>query len=118
MVNVYLKRAYDAAENGDGARVLVDRLWPRGVKKEDLALRDWVKDLAPSPSLRQWFDHDPNKWNEFRRNYLKELKDQKEQARRLLDSNEKGRLTLIYAAKDREHNHARVLREYLGKLDQ
>lgn len=117
MVDIFLKRAYEQPERGDGARVLVDRLWPRGVKKETLALSDWCKDIAPSDRLRQWFAHDPDKWKTFRREYLQELKDNKQQARALLDKSRHGRLTLVYAARDEEHNHARVLREYLKKMD-
>lgn len=116
MVDVFLKRAYDKAEKGDGARVLVDGLWPRGVKKETLALDEWCKEIAPSKSLRQWFNHDPEKWSEFRKRYMQELKSHRQQARELLDVCGSGRLTLVYGAKDREHNHARVLREYLKKL--
>jgi len=117
MTDIFLKRAYTEPERGDGARVLVDRLWPRGVKKESLALDDWCKEIAPSDSLRQWFDHDPDKWKKFRTEYMQELKSNKERARQLLDQSKNGRLTLVYAAKDEEHNHARVLREYLKKMD-
>lgn len=117
MVDIAIKRAYDEVETGDGARVLVDGLWPRGVKKEDLALTDWCKEVAPSETLRKWFNHDPDKWKEFRTRYLEELKENKQRAREILGKSEKGRLTLVYAAKDTEHNHARVLREYLKKMD-
>ncbi|WP_036187670.1 DUF488 domain-containing protein [Marinimicrobium agarilyticum] len=117
MVDVFLKRAHDHVEKDDGARVLVDGLWPRGIKKEALELDDWCKEVAPSEALRKWFNHDPDKWKEFRTDYLEELKDHKQTARELLGKNQNGRLTLVYAAKDREHNHARVLREYLKKMD-
>ncbi|WP_341937247.1 DUF488 domain-containing protein [Marinimicrobium sp. C2-29] len=117
MVDVFIKRAHDPVESGDGARVLVDKLWPRGIKKEDLALKDWCKEVAPSETLRKWFSHDPDKWKEFRLHYLQELKDNKSRARELLEKSEQGKLTLIFGAKDREHNHARVLREYLKKMD-
>ncbi|WP_347330600.1 DUF488 domain-containing protein [Marinimicrobium locisalis] len=117
MVDVFIKRAYDEVESSDGARVLVDKIWPRGVKKEDLALTDWCKEVAPSDTLRKWFNHDPDKWKEFRTRYLDELKENKPQARELLGKSKDGRLTLVYGAKDTEHNHARVLREYLKKME-
>jgi len=116
MVDIVLKRAYSAAQKSDGGRVLVDRLWPRGIKKEDLAIDEWYKDIAPSKDLRQWFDHDPEKWGDFRKRYLSELSDNKDRAKELLEQKKDGRLTLVYAAKDEQHNHARVIREYLRHL--
>lgn len=118
MVDVVLKRAYDPVGEDDGARVLVDGLWPRGVKKEELELDGWCKEIAPSEPLRKWFNHDAEKWGEFRQRYLSELKENKSRARELLQARKRGRLTLVYGAKDRDHNHARVLREYLEKMDQ
>ncbi|HYA34233.1 MAG TPA: DUF488 domain-containing protein [Candidatus Binataceae bacterium] len=115
---IKLKRAYDRPSNADGVRVLVDRLWPRGVKKDALELSFWIKDLAPSTELRKWFDHDPAKWDEFRARYRKEL--ERPEARRLLaelaQSGKRGRLTLVYGARDEKHNQAVVLKEALEKL--
>jgi uncharacterized protein YeaO (DUF488 family) len=112
---ISLKRAYEPASPGDGYRVLVDRLWPRGVSKQDLPLDLWDKDIAPTPGLRQWFGHDPGKWSEFRRQYRRELSSaaQKARLRDLLASAGSRPLTLIYGAKDSLHNHAIVLREML-----
>jgi uncharacterized protein YeaO (DUF488 family) len=114
-MRIAIKRAYAPAEREDGYRVLVDRLWPRGVAKKDLPLDEWNKDVAPSPELRRWFGHDPERWEEFRRRYLEELK-QGADARELLNSVPGARLTLVYAARDPEHNHALVLQEYLQRL--
>ncbi len=111
---IILKRAYDAPASGDGFRVLVDRLWPRGVSKEDAALDRWMKEVAPSDNLRRWFDHDPEKWDEFRRRYRDELKGRDEEVAFLKEKSEEGTLTLVYAAKDTEHNNAVVLKDYLG----
>lgn len=109
---VRIKRAYDAPARGDGYRVLVDRVWPRGVSKEDLHLKLWAKELAPSTKLRQWFGHDPKRWNEFRERYEWELMDAKceAQIRDIIDA-AKGSpvITLVYSAKDEEHNQAVVL---------
>jgi uncharacterized protein YeaO (DUF488 family) len=110
-----IKRAYEPASVADGKRYLVDRLWPRGVKKEMLPLTGWLKDVAPSDSLRRWFGHDPVRWTEFRRRYQTELKSLEPALRRLRDAQKRGRVTLIYGAKDARHNHALVLREFLLK---
>lgn len=112
---VQCKRVYDDVAPDDGTRVLVDRLWPRGMSKEAAALDDWEKRVAPSSELRKWFDHDPKKWGEFCRRYNRELDEKSEVVESLRTEAEKGRLTLIYAAKDREHNHALVLKRYLEK---
>lgn len=113
--SIRLKRAYDEPANSDGMRVLVDRVWPRGVSKEKAALDEWVKSVAPSTELRKWFGHDPNKWNEFRRRYLAELEDAEhaDGVARLQELHEAGRLTLIYAARDTAHNQAVVLKNVL-----
>jgi uncharacterized protein YeaO (DUF488 family) len=116
MIDIQLKRAYEQPSKNDGTRVLVDRVWPRGVKKQDLALSDWCKDIAPSTELRQWFNHDPDKWPEFRRRYLSELADHKSTAQALLDNTQHNTLTLVYAAKNQEQNNARVIKEYLELL--
>lgn len=109
------KRAYDTAFPDDGTRVLVDRFWPRGVSKEDAALDDWLKEVAPSDELRKWFDHDPEKWDEFCRRYYQELDEKDEAIESLRKEAEDGTLTLVYAAKDREHNNAVALKHYLEK---
>lgn len=113
--HVRLKRAYAPPEPGDGYRVLIDRLWPRGVKKEDLALDAWLKDLAPSDELRRWFGHDPERWAEFRKLYRAEL--HQPSAHLLLAElaarAKEGPVTLVFGAKDEEHNDAVVLREIL-----
>jgi uncharacterized protein YeaO (DUF488 family) len=108
-----LKRAYEEPSRGDGFRVLVERLWPRGVSKEEARLDLWLKDVAPSTELRRWFGHDPAKWPEFRRRYRAELKDKKEELSLLRQKGRKGAVTLVYGARDEEHNGARVLKEVL-----
>lgn len=111
--NVRLKRAYESATAGDGMRVLVDRLWPRGVKKADAAIDHWVKELAPSTTLRKWFAHDPARWQEFRRRYATELRQQPDAFNQLRDWAREGPVTLVYAAHDEAHNDAVVLRDIL-----
>jgi uncharacterized protein YeaO (DUF488 family) len=111
-MKIHLKRAYDAPAAGDGQRVLVDRLWPRGVAKEKAKLDLWLKDVAPSTELRQWFAHDPAKWKEFQRRYRAELKGNPAFAR-LGELARRGPLTLIYAARDEVHNEAAVLKQML-----
>ena len=106
-------RAYDVNDSTEGYRVLVDRLWPRGVTKEALDLGQWAKVLAPSTRLRKWFDHDPNKWDEFQVRYRDELAEKHEAIRELLDDSEDQPILLIYAAKDEQHNHAIVLRDVM-----
>lgn len=110
---VQIKRAYDASSPHDGARVLVDRLWPRGVTKTDAHICEWMKDVAPSNELRKWFGHDPGRWEEFRHRYKAELAGKKELLDELRDLAKKGRLTLVYSAHDEAHNQAVVLREVL-----
>jgi uncharacterized protein YeaO (DUF488 family) len=110
-----LKRAYEKPEQSDGSRYLIDRLWPRGVKKDALKLEGWLKDVAPSDTLRHWFKHDPEKWDEFRRRYFEELDSNREAWEPLLGAAHKGPVTLVYSAHDAEHNNAVALGEYLGK---
>lgn len=110
---IQLKRAYDDPSPDDGTRVLVDRLWPRGVSKEEAALDAWLKEIAPSDELRQWFDHDPEKWDEFCRRYHDELDAKDKLVDSLCGEADEGPLTLVYAAKDREHNNAVALKVYL-----
>lgn len=110
---ISIKRAYDAASPEDGLRYLVDRLWPRGVKKESLKVEAWLKDVAPSDALRRWFGHDPAKWPEFQRRYAAELKRNSESWQPLLDAARQGNVTLVYGARDTEHNDAVALKAYL-----
>lgn len=110
---VRLKRAYEPPSAGDGTRILVDRLWPRGVSKADARLDGWMKDVAPSTELRKWFGHDPAKWEEFRRRYRDELAGHADDIERLRALAAKGALTLVYSAHDEAHNDAVVLREVL-----
>jgi uncharacterized protein YeaO (DUF488 family) len=110
---VKLKRAYDAPAASDGTRILVDRLWPRGVSKEKAHIDEWMKELAPSTALRKWFGHDPARWQEFRRRYAKEVRAQPDLLRHLRTLARQGPVTLVYAARDEQHNDAVELRELL-----
>jgi len=112
-MNIKIKRAYASAAREDGERYLVDRLWPRGVRKDALALTAWLKDVAPSDALRHWFGHDPARWAEFRRRFRAELKSQPAVLQPLRDALSHGEVTLVYSAHDEAHNQAVVLREYL-----
>lgn len=112
-MNIRLKRAYDAPADNDGYRVLVDRLWPRGVSKEDLELDDWLKEVAPSDDLRRFFGHDAARWNEFKKRYFSELDNHADLVGNLAQRARAGRITLVYAAKDEKHNNAVALKEYL-----
>lgn len=111
--HIRLKRAYEPAEPEDGVRLLVDRLWPRGVSKEAAALDDWMKDIAPSTELRKWFGHDPARWEAFQRRYREELADHKAELSHIQALAVKSTVTLVYAAHDEQHNDAVVLREVL-----
>ena len=110
---VHIKRIYEPPGPRDGTRVLVDRLWPRGVSKDAAAVDRWMKEVAPSTELRQWFGHDPARWDDFRRRYEAELVHQPQAIHWLREQGTHGRLTLLYAARDERHNHAVVLREVL-----
>lgn len=111
--NVRLKRAYEAPSPEDGRRILVDRLWPRGVSKSKAAIDRWMKEIAPSTELRRWFAHDPKRWDEFRRRYRIELSSQAEALDELRTMARSGPVTLVYAARDTDHNEAIVLRDLL-----
>lgn len=116
---IQIKRAYDEMEPGDGKRLLVDRLWPRGKSKADLDLADWPKEVAPSDELRKWFHQDRSQWEEFRQRYFEELEAKPEAWKPLLQMAGDETVTLIYSAKDREHNNAVVLKEFLeSRLNQ
>jgi uncharacterized protein YeaO (DUF488 family) len=112
---IELKRVYEPSAASDGARYLVERLWPRGVRKADLPLDGWLRDVAPSPQLRRWFGHDPHKWAEFRRRYLAELRRNPSALEPLLAAAREGSITLVYSARDTKHNAAVVLREHLAR---
>ena len=108
-----LKRIYDASDSSDGFRVLVDRLWPRGMKKEDAHIDLWMKNVAPSTELRKWLHHDPGRWKEFDKLYRAELRDHEKELEELRLKARRGAITLLYGAKDVEHNHAVVLKKVL-----
>ncbi|MHB9097503.1 MAG: DUF488 domain-containing protein [Syntrophales bacterium] len=112
---VKIKRVYDPASPGDGKRVLVDRLWPRGLKREEAAIDDWLKDIAPSAELRKWFGHDPVKWHDFKNRYQGELKEKTGIVERLRQEARTRTVTLLFAARDAEHNNAVVLREVIAR---
>ena len=114
-MDVRLKRAYEPALESDGYRVLVDRLWPRGVSRERAKLDDWMKELAPSPELRQWFGHDPARFDEFRRRYIEELRSHRPLLTALRRRARREPLTLVYSAQDAEHNDAVVLAAVLRR---
>ncbi|MGH6812427.1 MAG: DUF488 domain-containing protein [Methylocella sp.] len=111
--NIKLKRVYEAPAATDGIRVLVDRLWPRGLKKADVASDRWMKDLAPSGELRRWFGHDPARWEEFRRRYSAELRAHAALLQELRDLARSGQVTLLFGARDETHNEAVALRDQL-----
>ena len=110
-----IKRVYEHPDAQDGTRILVDRLWPRGLTKAKASVDVWMKDVAPSTTLRKWFGHDSDKWAEFKTRYRAELRANKEQVARLKTEMGKRRVTLVYGAKDEEHNEALVLQEYLKR---
>ena len=113
---VHIKRAYDPASRGDGTRILVDRLWPRGLKKEEVNVAKWMKELGPSTELRKSFGHDPAHWKEFRKRYKTELRrpEAREMLKEISKAAARGTVTLLYSAKDEEHNQAVVISEVLG----
>jgi uncharacterized protein YeaO (DUF488 family) len=110
---IKLKRVYEPASSSDGARYLVERLWPRGMKKTALRIDAWLKDVAPSTTLRRWFNHDPKKWGEFQRRYRRELNANPDALRPILNAAQRGNVTLVYSSHDAEHNNAVVLKEYV-----
>jgi uncharacterized protein YeaO (DUF488 family) len=114
MTNIRIKRAYEEPDKEDGTRILVDRLWPRGLTKEKASVDLWLKDVAPTTELRKWFAHDPAKWTEFRSRYIEELKRNKEPLSLLRQEAAKGTVTLVYGAKDQQHNEAVILQRLLA----
>ena len=112
---IQIKRVYDPPDPEDGKRILVDRLWPRGIKKENLKADEWLKEIAPSDKLRKCFSHDPKKYEEFKKEYTEELEDKSEILKRMKGEAKTGRVTILFSAKDTEHNNAMVLKELLSK---
>jgi uncharacterized protein YeaO (DUF488 family) len=117
-MSIAVKRAYEAPSEKDGRRILVDRVWPRGVSKTELQLDGWYRELAPSTQLRKWFGHDPERWPEFQKRYRTELKKAgaREALEELATMARRGRVTLLFGARDEEHNQAIVLRDHIKKL--
>ena len=113
MYHINIKRAYEEPKKSDGKRILVDRLWPRGLKKAEAQVNLWLKDIAPSTTLRKWFGHQPSKWEGFKKRYSAELERNTEQVSLLERELRAGKVTLVYGAKDQEHNGAIVLKEFL-----
>ncbi len=115
---IRIKRVYDPPARDDGERILVDRLWPRGVSREQARIATWIKDIGPGTELRKWFGHDPSRWDEFRKRYLRELEEPGKQAvlRELADKSRHGIVTLVFGAKDELHNNAMVLKQAVDGL--
>lgn len=111
-----IKRAYDQPEKSDGRRVLVDRIWPRGLKKSEAGIDEWLKEIAPSTALRKWFSHDPTKWAQFKNKYAAELKEHRGEVEKLARESRKQSVTLVFGAKDTAHNNALALKEYIEEL--
>ncbi len=112
---IQTKRVYEPKSRSDGTRFLIDRLWPRGIKKEDLHVKAWLKDVAPSNELRHWYEHEPAKWPEFKRRYRAELKKQPEAWKPILAAARRGTVTLLYSSKETKLNNATALKEYLER---
>lgn len=110
---MHIKRVYDESDKADGTRYLIERLWPRGVRKDSLPIAGWLKEVGPSTGLRKWFSHDPAKWDEFRRRYFAELKENPEAWQPIVEAERKGPVTLVYSSHDPEHNNAVALQEFL-----
>jgi uncharacterized protein YeaO (DUF488 family) len=114
--DIRLKRVYDAPAKSDGWRLLVDRIWPRGLKKREAQIDEWLKEIAPSTALRKWFEHDPARWAEFRKRYAAELDKHSEEIEKLARTAMNRRVTLLFGAKDTKHNNAVALKEYIEQL--
>ncbi len=110
-----IKRIYEPASPGDGKRIYIDRLWPRGMKKDEVKMDEWLKDLSPSTELRKWFGHEPAKYAEFKKRYKKELAKKADALARIKKEAGKGTVTLLFSAKDEEHNNATAMKEFLGR---
>ncbi len=107
------KRVYEPPSPEDGKRILIDRLWPRGIKKESAAIDDWIKDLAPNSDLRKWFNHEPEKWSEFRKRFFRELDTRDRQVEAIMKLARKGTVTLVYGSREERYNNAIALKEYI-----
>jgi len=116
IMTIRVKRVYDRASKEDGTRILVDRLWPRGIRKKDASIDIWLKDIAPSNELRKWFNHDPDKWEQFKSRYFSELDQKAEVVNQIKGRVQEDTLTLVYSASDTKHNNAIALKEYLESL--
>jgi uncharacterized protein YeaO (DUF488 family) len=114
-VAIQLKRVYEPEHTADGVRFLIERLWPRGIKKADLKFDGWLKDAAPGTELRKWFSHDPAKWDEFRQRYFAELTSNPNAWQPILDAARRGRVTLLYSSHDTDHNNAVALKQFLER---
>lgn len=112
-IQIRLKRAYEPPEQSDGIRLLVERLWPRGISKEKAKIDIWLKDAAPSTELRKWFDHDPSKWNDFKERYFEELEHSPESIKQLKELMSQGTVTFVFASKEERYNNSAALKEYL-----
>lgn len=112
-MKIKIKRVYEPASDDDGMRILVDRIWPRGITKSRANLDSWMPDIAPSSDLRRWFNHDPEKWTQFTRRYANQLRDNKAAVQALREKVARGPITLLYAAKDEQHNNAAALKQFL-----
>ncbi len=112
---IKIKRIYDSASPDDGKRIYIDRLWPRGMKKEEVKIDEWLKEISPSDDLRKWFGHDPSKYEEFKKRYKKELEKHLDILERIKKEGKRKTVTLLFSAKDEEHNNATVMREILSK---
>ncbi len=108
-----IKRVYDQPSQDDGKRILIDRLWPRGLKKEDARIDEWIKEIAPSNELRKWFNHDPNKWNEFKKRFFAELLGKRDMVEGIISTARKGTVTLLFGSKEERFNNATALKEYI-----
>ena len=117
-MNIKMKRVYEQADKKDGERILVDRLWPRGLTKEKASVDLWLKEIAPSTELRKWFGHDPEKWKSFRGRYVTEIRHNDDLIKVLQQKAREGTITLIYGARDEKHNEALVLKQFLEKSEQ
>ena len=115
MITIKTKRIYEGPIKSDGFRILVDRLWPRGIRKDQAQVDVWYKDIAPSDALRQWFGHEPARWDEFKRRYVKELQDKDDNIESIIAKRFGKRVTLLYGAKDEQHNNAVVLKEFIER---
>ena len=112
---IALKRAYETPARSDGCRVLVERLWPRGLSKQNAKIDLWAKEVAPSPALRRWFDHDPDRWADFKRKYFAELRTRKDALEPILERARRGKVTFVFAARETQFNNAVALKEYLER---